>query len=86
MNTSVSRWHEALSNKLNIIGFLPSKAYPDLWMQDSRYHNEYITVKSGDLIIFSKDPTGILRVFNTLFPLKGVVKTEFHMDSYVVTV
>ena len=55
-------------------------------MQDYRYHNEYITVKSGDLIIFSKDPTGILRVFNTLFPLKEVVKTEFHMDSYVVTV
>ena len=83
LNTSMARWHEALSYKLKLVGLLPSKADPDLWMQDSEDHYEYVTVYSGDLLVFNKDPTSILIGLNTFFPLKGVGEPDFYLGGYV---
>ena len=83
LKTSMGRWHEALSETLQLIGFHPSKADPDLWMRDAGGHWEYIAVYSDDLLVFSKDPVKILRGLETLYPLKGVGKPEFYLGGDV---
>ena len=54
-------------------------------MQDTIYHYEYITVYSDDIIVFRKETTGILRGLKILFPLKGVLETDFYLGGYVGT-
>ena len=83
LNIFMAMWHEALLYKSNIIVLLPSKVDPDLWMQDSEDHYEYVTVYSGDLLVFNKDPTSILIGLNTFFPLKGVGEPDFYLVGYV---
>ena len=72
LKKSMARWHEAISDKLKLIGFSSSKEDLDLWIQDTGYHYDYITVYYDDLIVLSKDLTIMLRLLDTLFPLKGV--------------
>ena len=70
----MARWHEALSDKLKLIGLCPYKADPDLWMRDVRDHYEYITVYYEDLLLLSKYPTRKIIILNTQFSLKVVVE------------
>ena len=42
----MNRWHEAISDKLKLIGFIPSEAEPDLYMQYSVDQYQYIAVYS----------------------------------------
>ena len=77
LRTSMARWHEALSDKLRLISFRPSKADLNLWIRNMGNHHEYIAVYSDDILVFSKNPTVILKGLETLFPMKGVGKPEF---------
>ena len=79
----MGRWHEALSSTLCLIGFMPTKADPDLWLRDAGDHYEYIAVYSDDLLVFSKDPVKILRGLETLYLLKGVGRPEFYLGGDV---
>ena len=79
----MARWHEALSDKLRLLGFKPSKADPDLWIRDAGDHYEYIAVYSDDLLVFSKQPIAILKGLEALFPLKGVGEPEFYLGGDV---
>ena len=49
------------------------------------YHYEYTNVYSDEILVLRKYPTGILRVLNTLFPLKGVLEIEFYLGDDVGT-
>jgi hypothetical protein len=42
LKTSSARFHEHLSEKLKLMGYKPSKAYPDLWYKQMNDHFEYI--------------------------------------------
>ena len=70
--TSMAMCYEALSYTLNMILFFPYKEDPDIWIQDIGVHYQFITIYYDDLLVFSKDNTGILRVLNTLLQLKVV--------------
>ena len=50
----MDRYNQALSDNIKMIGFHPYKADPDLQMQDSGYHYEYISIYADDLIVFRK--------------------------------
>ena len=43
LKKSMARWNESLLDKLKLIGFHPYNKDPDIWMQDSGYHYEYIS-------------------------------------------
>ena len=86
LKTSMARWHEALSDKLRLLGFRPSKADPDLWMRDAKDHYEYIAVYSDDILVFSKQAISILKGLESLFPLKGVGKPEFYLGGDVTVI
>ena len=40
LKTSGARWHEKFSETLRDVGFLPTKAHPDLWIKDCESHYE----------------------------------------------
>ena len=77
--TILDRWHEYILDKLKIIGFRPSKEYPDLCIRDIGNRYEYITFYPDNPLVFSKNPMGVLQGLNTLFPLKDVVRTKFYL-------
>ena len=60
LRTSGVRWHERLADCLRGMGFFPSKAEPDIWMQGKSDHWEYIGTYVDDLAITSKDPQAIV--------------------------
>ena len=84
LNTSMARWHEALLDNLKLIWLCTSRTYPKIWMRDVRYHYEYITIYSYNLLLFRKNPTGILRGLNTLFPLKGVGYLNHPTKNWII--
>ena len=55
-HSSGLRWHLRFLDCLRGMGFSPSKAEPDIWMQCVDDHYEYIAVYVDDLAITSKDP------------------------------
>ena len=44
LKTSSARFHEHLSEKLRKMGYIPSKAYLDLWIKKNGDHYEFISV------------------------------------------
>ena len=63
------------------MGFLPSKAEPDIWMQHVDNHYECITEYVDDLAIASNDPRAIIDVLMNVhgFKLKGTGPIEYHI-------
>ena len=63
------------------MGFSPSKAELDIWMQHVNNHYKYITVYVDDLAIASKDPKAIIDVSTNVhsFKLKGTGPIEYHL-------
>ena len=78
---SMARFNGALLDKINIIGFKPSKPDPYLWIRDTGNHHEYISVCYDDLLVFSKNPMGILKYIYTWFTLKVVVRHELYLGG-----
>lgn len=81
LKSSGLRWHERFADVLRDIGFIPSRAEPDIWMRDKGDHYEYIAVYVDDLLIASKDPQGIIDVLQDKyeFKLKGTGPLSFHL-------
>ena len=64
------------------MGFIPSKAYYDLWMRKKGDHYEYIATWVDDLLVFSKKPMEIIKkirnskffkLFSNLYILTSLV-------------
>jgi Reverse transcriptase (RNA-dependent DNA polymerase) len=55
-----ARFHEHLSEKLQKMGYKPSKADADLWYKDCGEQYEYITFYVDDILNFSKDPMAVI--------------------------
>ncbi len=81
LKSSGLRWHERLSDVLRDMGFVPSKAEPDIWMRDCGDHYEYIAVYVDDLMIASKDPSTLVKILTEQykFKLKGNGPVSFHL-------
>ena len=63
LKSSAARYHEHFSATLRKMGYLPSKADPDLWMKWNPEENcyEYIARYVDDVISFSKDPMKVMK-------------------------
>ena len=81
LRTSAARFHEHCSDMLRQLGFIPSKADPDLWMRDKDDHYEYMGVYVDDLIIASRTPKDIIREVEHFYILKGVGPPEFYLGA-----
>ena len=76
-------WHDKLLDILHQIGFKPSKADPDIWMESSKdgNHYEYIAVYGDDLAICMKDPKAFCDTLKEMYKLKlkGVGLISYHL-------
>ena len=81
LRTSGVRWHERLGDCLSDMGFIPSKAEPDIWMRHKGDHYEYIGTYVDDLAIASKNPQGIIKTLEEKhhFKLKGSGPITYHL-------
>ena len=79
--SSAARWHEALSSTLRDMGFVPSKADPDMWMKDVGTHYEYILVYSDDLLLISKSPKHLLEQLSNKYKLKGISFPDYYLGG-----
>ena len=74
--------HDRLFEVLADMGFLPSKAEPNIWMRDAGDHCKYIACYVDDLLIASKSPQAIIdRLLGkpNNFKLKGTGPVTFHL-------
>ena len=81
LKSSGKRWHDQLQDVLRSMGFTPSKAEEDIWMQPMGDHYKHIVVHVDNLMIVSKKPKAIihdLEVTNK-FKLKGTGPTAYHL-------
>jgi hypothetical protein len=81
LRSSGARWHDRFADCLRDMGFLPSKAEPDIWMRQNGNVYEYIGVYVDDLAIIAKDPRAIVNVLENKykFKLKGTGPISFHL-------
>ena len=81
LRSSGAKWHDRFADALREMGFMPSKADPEVWMRynDSMY--EYIAVYVDDLAVAARDPQGIIDMLLQAykFKLKGIGPIEFHL-------
>ena len=83
MKTAAASFHEHLSEKLRDLGFIPSKAEPNLWFRDMKDHYEYIATYVDDLMIASKDPQKIIDYLEKEYTLKGVGEPQYYLGGDV---
>jgi Reverse transcriptase (RNA-dependent DNA polymerase) len=81
LRTSGARWHDRFADCLRDMGFTPSKAEPDIWMQQNGDVYEYIGVYIDNLAIVAKNPREIADVLEQKykFKLKGTGPISFHL-------
>ena len=82
LRTSGARWHDRFADCLRKMGFVPSRAEPEIWMrlnEDNIY--EYIAVYVDDLAIAAKDPLSITNALINVhkFKLKGTGTISYHL-------
>ena len=83
LRTSGLRWHDKFSDCLRELGFLPSKAEPDIWMRLNKAHDiyEYVAVYVDDLAIAMKDCDEFISILQDKykFKLKGTGTITYHL-------
>jgi hypothetical protein len=74
-------WHERFSVAIRLMGFTPSKAEEDIWMQENVGLKEYIAVYDYDLLIAARDSNSIVQTLQEKhkFKLKGVGSLTYHL-------
>jgi hypothetical protein len=81
LRTSGARWHDRFADVLRDMGFVPSKAEPDIWMRRHGEVYEYVAVYVDDLLIAAVDPESIIKALSGQykFKLKGTGPLKFHL-------
>ena len=81
LKSSGLRWHERLADTLRDLGFVPTRADPDVWMKKENDVYEYIAVYVDDLAIVAHDPSYITDrlIHDYKFKLKGVGPISRHL-------
>jgi len=85
LRTSAARFHEHLALTIRKLGFLPSKADPDLYYRlVNNDHYEYLATYVDDILIFSKKPMTIIDELKKSYTLKGVGEPEYYLGGDVI--
>ena len=65
-----------LNEKLKKIGYVPSKAYLNLWINKNGNHYEFIPCFVHDVISFSKNLFSVMSKLKTTYVMKAVATPE----------
>ena len=86
--TSARQWSLALGDVLKEIGFVPTRADPDLWIRPTEDNKsyDYIATHVDDLIIASKNPEQYIDKLKINFPLRHVEENpDFYLGNNMLT-
>jgi hypothetical protein len=74
-------WNQRFSDVIRMMGFTPSAAEADIWMQENHGLYKYIAVYVDDLLIAATDPNSIVQTLQEKhkFKLKGVGTLNYHL-------
>jgi hypothetical protein len=74
-------WHQRFSDVLRSMGFTPSKAEAEIWMQENDCLYDYIAVYVDGLWIAARNPNSIVQNLQEKhkFKLKGVGSLTYHL-------
>ena len=61
------------------MGYMPSKADPDLWLKKVADHYEYVAHFVSDVISFAKDPMAVMKDLEKHYIMKGVGKPQYYL-------
>jgi len=85
LKLSGKMWHEKLHDTLRDLGFIPSKADPDIWMRPTKdgTRYEYIAVYVDDLAMALEKPQEFVKLLTEKynFKLKGVGPLTYHLGA-----
>jgi hypothetical protein len=79
LKTSAARFHEHLAESLLRLGFVNTKHDNDLWMIDKTSHYEYLATYVDDILVWSKDPMGVIKSLEKIYVLKSVGIPEYYL-------
>ena len=85
LKSSSARFHEHLAAKLRRMGYLPSRADPDLWMKDMGTYYSYIATYIDDILAIDRDPLKIINEIKKDYILKGIGAPEYYLGGDVET-
>jgi hypothetical protein len=71
--TGSAAFHEHLAEKLRQMGFKPSYADTDFWIQANGDHYEYVGCYVDNVLAISRNPMAIITVLKDDYVLKGMV-------------
>jgi Reverse transcriptase (RNA-dependent DNA polymerase) len=83
LKTSAARFHEHLAESLLRLGFVKTKHDNDLWMIDKISHYEYLATYVDDILVWSKDPMGVIKSLEKIYVLKSVGIPEYYLGGNV---
>ena len=63
------------------MGFVPSRADPNIWMRDAGDHWEYLAVYVDDLMAIMKDPDKFFEEISKHYKLKGLGPPKYHLGG-----
>ena len=86
LRTSAARFHEHLAETICQLGFMPTKADPDLYMRECGDHYEYLATYVNDILIFSKKPMEIIEALRATYTLKGVGEPQYYLGGISASV
>ena len=84
--TSARQWNLALGDMIRKLGFVPSRADPDLWIKESpcKSHYEYIATYVDDIIIVCKDPKIYMKQIKEVFPIRNEeISPSYYLGSNI---
>jgi hypothetical protein len=78
-------WHHRLEEMLRELGYVPSKADPDVWMKRNTRYNlwEYLSVYVDDLALAMKGPEAFVKILREKYKykLKGVGPINYNLGA-----
>ena len=83
LRTSAARFHEHLSDNLRKMGYIPSRADPNLFYKDKGDHYEYLSSYVDDILVWSKDPMAVMDILKGLYTMKGVGIPEYYLGGNI---
>ena len=82
--TSARQWSLTLGDAIKNMGFVPTRADPDLWIKhDTKAGKyEYIATYVDDIIIVSRDPMKYIDIIKSKFPIRNIEEMpEYYLGN-----
>ena len=65
------------------MGYIPSRADPNLFYKDKGDYYEHLASYMDDILVWSRDPMAIMDVLKRIYTIKGVGISEYYLGGNI---